>query len=601
MMERYGAKAARLCGSQFFENRAGHPSSGWRNRIAILFLAVAEVAHASAHEDLAAQLQKATAFHQQADYAHSIPILKQIVQRSPRNYVANLMLGEDLLHSGNFQESLGPLEVACAAHPKDGTAEVYLTDAATAVGDFPVASEALQSGIARSGGSGPFLEAWASYCLERYRIVGQSLRTTKRGEAVALRVEAASHPEGTSTRESLLEESAVTDPEQPGIWGELGVAQLELRQQAKVQESLKAAQGREPQGAETLQLEALLAAVEQNWSEAEERLRSQGARSPTELRSTLALWPHPLVPGPEVTGTVWDCLRHPAASCPLTAGQPRGGEGLSAKDLYAQGRWEQLAALPVPVTTDASAWLWRGVGLAKMGNCVQAIAPLERGTKADPLVAGFWMEICYAREVEHTAARLRMEEDEAAYHQLRGDLLLRLQGDTAAALAQYAEALKLRPKDPPLLERLAEASMRVGDFSHAKSAAEAALAIDPHRQEALRTLAALAMNSRDYDQALPWLRQLTAESPGDPAVAVELGTALAQTGETAEALQWLAPALTAGYPDEKGALHALLGRELRKLGREAEAKKAEAEARRLSDAFQARNTNGVQERPDANQ
>ena len=69
---------------------------------------------------------------------------------------------------------------------------------------------------------------------------------------------------------------------------------------------------------------------------------------------------------------------------------------------------------------------------------------------------------------------------------------------------------------------------------------------------------------------------------------VELAKALAQTGADKEAADLLGPALAAGYPDEKGALHALLARALRKLGREAEAAKAEAEARRLSDAFQAR-------------
>jgi predicted Zn-dependent protease len=96
------------------------------------------------------------------------------------------------------------------------------------------------------------------------------------------------------------------------------------------------------------------------------------------------------------------------------------------------------------------------------------------------------------------------------------------------------------------------------------------------------------MSNRDYEHALPWLRQLAEEAPGDRTAGVELGRALAQTGDPAAALQLLAPALAAGYPDEKGALHALMAQVLRKLGREAEAARAETEARRLSDAFQAR-------------
>jgi predicted Zn-dependent protease len=127
------------------------------------------------------------------------------------------------------------------------------------------------------------------------------------------------------------------------------------------------------------------------------------------------------------------------------------------------------------------------------------------------------------------------------------------------------------------------------------------LAIDPQQREALRTLASLAMSNRDYEEALPRLRKLNAESPGDRAVQVELGKALAETGNAADALKYLAPALNAGYPDEKGALHALEARVLRVLGRDAEAAKAAAEARRLSDAFQNRSRNTVGEKPDADQ
>jgi tetratricopeptide (TPR) repeat protein len=143
--------------------------------------------------------------------------------------------------------------------------------------------------------------------------------------------------------------------------------------------------------------------------------------------------------------------------------------------------------------------------------------------------------------------------------------------------------------------------LTAGETEDARQSALAALAIDPHRHEALRTLASLAMDNRDYAQALPWLRQLVAEAPGDTTVQVQLGKALAQTGNAAEALHWLAPALKAGYPDERGALHALEARALREQGRDAEAVKAEAEARRLSDAFQTRSSNSAQEGPDAKQ
>jgi predicted Zn-dependent protease len=138
-----------------------------------MFPAAAKAVSEAAHEELATQLKRATAYHEQADYAHSIPILKRIVQQSPRNYAANILLGEDLFSSGDIRDAIGPLEVACRVKPQDATAEVYLADATVTLGEFPRASEALQAGIARSGGSEQFLKhgpviAWnATECWDR--------------------------------------------------------------------------------------------------------------------------------------------------------------------------------------------------------------------------------------------------------------------------------------------------------------------------------------------------------------------------------------------------------------------------------------------------
>jgi len=235
--------------------------------------------------------------------------------------------------------------------------------------------------------------------------------------------------------------------------------------------------------------------------------------------------------------------------------------------------------------------------------CDGSIPGLERKLALQPtdfqtggeLETAYKLSICYAVEAGKVAGQLQQDgvEDAALLHRLRGDVLLRLRGDPSAAQQEYREAITLRPDDPVLKERLAEAQSAEGDTAGARQSELAALAIDPRLREALQMLASLAMNSRNYEQALPWLRQLEAEAPGDRAVQVELGEALAQTGNAAEALQHLAPILDSGYPDEKGALHALEARVLRELGRDAEAAKAAAEARRLSDAFQERGKDGT--------
>ena len=175
--------------------------------------------------------------------------------------------------------------------------------------------------------------------------------------------------------------------------------------------------------------------------------------------------------------------------------------------------------------------------------CPEPIPTLERKLAADPaatnahMQTAYGLSICYAVEAGKAAQLLQANNhDEAALHRLRGDVLLRLKQDPASAQEEYRKAIALRPGDPALLARLGEAQLAAGDTEAAKQSAQAALAIDPHRPEALRTLAFLAMSNREYDQALPWLRQLAAESPDDRKVQVELGRALAQTGESAEAL-----------------------------------------------------------------
>lgn len=226
-------------------------------------------------------------------------------------------------------------------------------------------------------------------------------------------------------------------------------------------------------------------------------------------------------------------------------------------------------------------------------GCTASLVSLEQklAVKQTHLDAGsaYRLSICYAVEAGRAAERLQSgTQDMAPVHRLRGDVLLRLKGDAAGAEGEYRQALAGHPNDPKLLESLAEAQMSAGKTTEAQESARASLAVDPHRREALRIMAAAAMSNRDYDQALPWLQQIEAAAPGDRAAAVELAKAMAQTGEPAESLQRLAPALAAGFPDEKGALHALMGRTLRQLGRDGEASAAEAEARRLSDAYQTR-------------
>jgi predicted Zn-dependent protease len=552
--------------------------------LAIALAGAAQGVKATEAEEIAAQLKTAASLHERADYLHSIPILKHIVQLSPRNYPANLMLGEDLLRSGKPQDALAPLRTASESRPDDVVALDFTVAAAEAVGDSALESEALEEAVARSGGDERHLLVWANFCLHRFHALEAALLATKQGEGVELRISAWGNPEGSETRESLLEQSAAADPEQRGIWGELGIAQLELDKHAQAQKSLEEAERREAHEAATLRLEALFAAAESNWQLSEERLRALGARSPAELAKALAAWPANLTPGAENTGAVWNCIRGNGAACPLPAAPTQGGEGLGAKDLYAEGRWEQLKALPAAAAADREEWLWRGVAQARTGDCLRAIPALERGLQANQRDGSFYLQVCYASEEQRCEGRLGEAGNQGALHELKGDSALGLRNDPAAAQKEYAEAVRSRPKDARLLARLAEVDRMLGESEQARASAQSALAVDPSQASAMQTLAQLAMSERQYAEALLRLKQLAALLPRDAWIQVELGIAHGELGHADEAVRFLAPQLASGYPDPKGALHAQLAAALRKLGRMAEAGQAAAEAARLANA-----------------
>lgn len=541
------------------------------------------MAGSTGQEELNRQLQTAAGFHEHRDYAHSIPILKEMVRRYPQNYRANLLLGEDLLFSGKPRDALAPLRAASEAQTDEVVALDYLLMAAAAVDDAATEAEAHEAVVARSKGDERHLLAWGIFCLNRFGSLRTELLNSKQGQGAELRLAAWGSPGGTEAGASLLEKSAGDDPDQAGIWGELGIAQFEAGEQAQAHASLKEAEARQPQESATLRLEALLAAADSDWHEAEVRLVALGSRSPAELANAIRLWPPNLLPPTSADGELWNCVRNPANPCPLASMAPAGGQGLGAKELFREGRWEQLKSLPVAATGDSSEWFWHGMAEFHTGNCDLAIPALERGLKANRLEASFYLEACYAKEEAQAEALLNSDENQGALHELRGERALSLQNDPAGAQKEFLEAASSRPKDAFLLSRLAVTYKLLGDTEQARTSALSALALDPGQTPALETLAQLDMNERNYGDALIRLKRLSALLPDDQRIRVDLGITYGQLGHPADAVRNLEPPLKVGFPDPRGTLHALLANALRKVGRLEDAKQAAAEAARLSN------------------
>jgi tetratricopeptide (TPR) repeat protein len=477
---------------------------------------------------------------------------------------------------------MGP---AANAAKQEDSAELARRGAAlSARGDYAGVAEAFLRGVSRAPGSADLWMNWADFGLERFRVLQLELRRTQSGMAVVLRLEAEGLPNGTKSREALLRRSATADPEQNGIWGELGVEQLRCGMREEAAAALKTAQDRQLKNSWTLQLEAMMAASRGDWKEAQAHLLELGSRSPAVLRSAMQSWPRELIPPKEVSGALWDCMRSGSTACFDKIDFPEGEVPSDEEQLFAEERWERLAAQPEPLLP--AAWFRRGVALAQLNDCPRGIPALERGLEPGAEAAAYWLERCYASEAERAAAQLGALGRQAEAHRLRGDILVRVKEDAQAATAEYSKARQLEPRNPVLSERLAQAYMSLGELQPAKQAAREALALDPRRPVALRLLASIAMNERDYAGALEFLNKMLAMRPNDAWTRVQLGIAYAQTEQPQRALDYLQPVLAAGYPDERGALHATLAGVLRELGREQEAQTATAEANRLSDLFQ---------------
>src|SRR5438445_56077 len=242
-------------------------------------------------------------------------------------------------HAENFAE--GARQAAAGQ-------EVLSQNPARQQADYAVAAEAFRNGIAREPGSAAAWTQWADFALERFRILDLQLRSAQSGMARVLRFEAQGWHSGPETREELLRQSATADPEQQGIWGELGVEQEWRGRQEEAAATLKTALERQPNESWTLRLQAVTAAAEGNWGKAEAYLVALGVRSRAVLRSALKVWPKSLLPNESAKGEAWECARKDSEACFAKIKFPPSEIHASEEQFFAEERWEHLVAMPEP-------------------------------------------------------------------------------------------------------------------------------------------------------------------------------------------------------------------------------------------------------------
>jgi tetratricopeptide (TPR) repeat protein len=543
-------------------------------------------------EDLKSLVQRAFDLHQQGKFSEALPLLHRAYALEPEDYFVNLLLGIDSLRTGEPGTAVPFLKKASRLRPKEEFPLDYLGEAYARQDIYGEAADAYIKAVHVAPGSSDSSVAFVDFALSRFARMSELLRSTRNGLAAEYRLRALALRKDDKSRLSLLQRAADLDPSAPGIWSDLARAALDVGDMTSADLYSRQALNADPNDQAAWVNDAQLAAEKSDWTRAIGRINAAAQRSPTVLYREAEWWPSHLQPPSSlaVSGSAarfFSCARAAAASC--VPGPSTAPFSQEAPSLFREQRWEQMTKLQPPKEGEAEAWFQRGIAFARMDDCQQAIPSLERGlAKTTTEVYGmFLLSWCYSREAGRTADKVSQSgSDEAPLYVMRGDILLRLQAKAELAASEYQSALALDPHDPAVLERLADAQLGAGKVDAARQSAQAALKIDPQRLAAKRALAKIAMQERDYATALPYLRELAARNLQDVTIRIELGTACAQTGALDEAKQNLEPALAAGYPDEKGSLHYLLGGVLKKMGKTVEAEQAFAAATQLSEAFQ---------------
>lgn len=563
--------------------------AAWLRAFALIALAAAQLCAAGADE-FKPLMQQAFDLHQRGQFSEALPLLRRAHTMQPDDYFVNLLLGIDTLRTGEVAAAVPYLKKASRLRPKEEFPLSYLGEAYARQNLFGDAAASYMKAASVAPGAADSSIAFVDFALSRFADISTSLRSSTKGLAAEYRLRALAVGSDGKARLSLLQRSADLDPAAPGIWAELGRAALATGDSAAASSDAAHALEADPNDIAGWMLFATLGAESRNWKAVDARLNAIAHHSPALLSRETQRWPKQILPpSGAVSGSAaqfFTCVEQHKPTCEFA---PRSSAIASPDVLFREQRWEQITRLPAPLENQKQSWTWRGIAFAMLDDCANAIPALERGVtgpSAD-LFGEFELSRCYSQEAGRVANRAQQSADsEPALHTMRGDILLRLQAKPELAAAEYQQALARGPNDPAILERLAEAEFGAGKNDEARSNAEAALKIDPQRAGAMRTLAKLAMQDRNYAAALPYLRQLTARNPRDVNDKVELGKACAQTGALDEAFENLNPALEQGYPDEKGSLHFLLGGVLKKMGRTADSERAFATAAQLSDAFQ---------------
>ncbi|WP_156680701.1 tetratricopeptide repeat-containing sulfotransferase family protein [Sphingomonas profundi] len=205
------------------------------------------------------------------------------------------------------------------------------------------------------------------------------------------------------------------------------------------------------------------------------------------------------------------------------------------------------------VREDSAALLLRGQALAALGRAREAVTALRRAAERDRGSAGVWRALADQLVLTGDGAAA----DAAYARAIRASVHVPVLIEAAEALVDNRLAvaerllkphLKAHPTDVAAIRMLAELAGRIGRNADAEALLRRAIELAPSFAPARFNLATLLYRTNQLPAALEQLRRLAAEEPGNAAYRNLAAAALAQLGDTAEAIDHFEAVLGA-HPD----------------------------------------------------
>jgi rhomboid protease GluP len=152
-----------------------------------------------------------------------------------------------------------------------------------------------------------------------------------------------------------------------------------------------------------------------------------------------------------------------------------------------------------------------------------------RLSRIRPMVFPAFAIVLLAGAVAVRFAHMPVVRLEHAEQQLR-------KGDTAGALRELTEVVKVRPNYVPAWMLLGSAYLRTQQDDKAEAAFQRAAQLNPKNPAVLAQLGALYLRDKRYEPARQAFQQITELNPNDAEAQVNLGVALNQLGHSDQAL-----------------------------------------------------------------